>query len=341
MTHPHMYFHIMVRWVELIALITLLGGLAYHYFVWSPLSQGIGRGIGIMIPILPALLVLAVAAVIDLGLRAMMMSGQSIMELNAVLPIVLSKTQFGRIWIWMMGLILSLIVLWILKMRKIFDGSMMMYPILVGGAALGLTTALSGHAADQGMWSWTVFNDWSHVMAVSCWVGAQFALQLHFRPSVAGLPELGLKVFLASAIRRFSVMAMASVGVMLFTGLSNIWVHVHSRALLTGTDYGKVLILKTCLVVTMVLLGGTIRFYSLPILENRDGRGLAGFLARAARAVIERVITRPRNMGLWCFRVLMIEALLGVTVLGCTAALTQLPPPHQVPAEYKHDHHVM
>jgi len=128
---------------------------------------------------------------------------------------------------------------------------------------------------------------------------------------------------------------------MLLTGIYNIWVHVHSVPLLTGTDYGKILILKLSLVVPMVLLGGMNRFYGLPLLENRDGRGLAGVLARAARAVIERIWARPRNMGRLCFQMLLIEALLGLAVLGCTAAITQLAPPHQVPVEFKHDHHMM
>jgi putative copper export protein len=340
-THPHLLLHILVRWVDLVALVTLVGGLIYHYFVWSPLSKGVGRGIGIMIPVLPALLVLGAAALVDLVLRAAMMSGRPFTDLTSVLPIVLMKTQFGHVWTWKLGLIITLTVLWFLKMHKKIDGPTVMYALLAGGAAVDLTTALSGHAADQGIRTWTVLVDWVHVMAVSGWVGGQFALQLHFRPSLAGLPELGLRVFLAGALRRFSTVAMTAVGAMLITGVYNVWFHVHSLPLLTGTEYGKFLILKSCLVVLMVLLGGVIRFYALPILESRDGWGPAALLARSARAVIERIWTRPRNMGRWCFRVLLIEALLGLAVLGCTAALTQLPPPHERPSGYEHSQHAM
>jgi putative copper export protein len=336
-----MILHIFVRWIELIALVTLLGGLIYHFFIWSPISHGIGRGIGVMIPVFPALVVLAATSLGDIVIRSMMMSGRPFAEVPSVLPIVLSQTQFGRVWIGRMGLIILITVLWLLRVKKNSDGPAVMYALLTAGAVLGLMTPLSGHAADQGNWTWTVLGDWVHVVAVSGWVGGQYALQLHFRPSVAGIPEVGLRVFLAGAIRRFSAVAMTAVAAMLVTGIYNVWVHVHSVALLKGTGYGEFLILKSCLVALMVLLGGTIRFYGLPILEGWDGRGLAGFLARAARAVVDKAITRPRNMGLWCFRVLMIEALLGVAVLGCTAALTQLPPPHQIPAEFKHDHHAM
>jgi len=341
MTHPHMFLHMVVRFVDLVALISYLGGVIYYYFVWAPLGGGSGRGNGMVGPILAVLIVLAAAGLVDLALRAMMMSGRPITDLLSVLPIVLTITRFGLVWICKFGLIIFLVVLWLLKLRGVMNGKIVKYLSLTGGAAVGLMTTFSGHAADQGIWNWTVVIDWIHVMAVSGWVGGLFAFQLHLRPSLTRSPESERRNLLAEAIRRFSTVAMTAVGAMLLTGIYNIWVHVHSVPLLTGTDYGKILILKVSLVVPMVLLGGMNRFYGLPLLENRDGRGLAGFLARAARAVIENIWTRPKNMGRLCFQMLLIEALLGLAVLGCTAAITQLAPPHQVPVEFIHDHHMM
>jgi len=341
MTHPHMFLHVLVRWVDLVALISFLGGLSYYYVVWIPLNRESQRRNGMSALIVAVLLVLAAAALIDLALRAMMMSGRPFTELNSVLPTVLFKTRFGYVWIAKFGLIVFLTVLWILKMRGFLNRTVVKFLSLAGGAAVGLTTALSGHAADQGTWNGTVLMDWIHVLAISGWVGGLFAFQLHLRPSLARFPGAERKTLLAEAIRRFSTVAMTAVGAMLLTGIYNIWVHVHSVPLFTGTDYGKILILKVSLVVPMVLLGGMNRFYGLPILENRDGRGLAAVLARTARSVIEKVWTRPQNMGRLCFQMLLIEALLGLAVLACTAAITQLAPPHQVPVEFKQNHHGM
>jgi len=341
MTHPHMFLHMLVRWVDLVALISFLGGVSYYYFVWPPLNRQIGRGNGMAVETAVVLVVLAAAAVIDLVLRAMMMSGRPLMEVMSVIPIVLTETRFGPVWICKFGTIILLTVLWLLKKRGFLNGTIVKYPSLAGAAAVALTTTLSGHAADQGIWSGTVLVDWIHVMAVSGWIGGLFALQLHFRPLLAGFAEKERRDLLAVALRRFSAVAMTAVGAMLLTGIYNTWIHVHSRTLLVSTDYGKILILKWLLIVPMVLLGGMNRFYGLPNLENREGRGLAGALTRAARSVIERIWTRPKNMGQLCFRMLLVEAILGVAVLGCTAALTQLPPPHAIPVEFKHDHHAM
>lgn len=341
MTHLHLFFHILIRWIDLAALISFLGGLSYYYFIWAPSSRGIARGNGMLAQIVAVLIVLAAAGLIDLTLRAMMMSGRPFTELLSVLPIVLLKTRFGLVWMIKFGLIVLLAAVWFLKKRGFLNGMIVKYLSLAGGAAVGLTTTLSGHAADQGIWKWTVLLDWVHVMAVSGWVGGLFWFQLHLRPALGRIPEGQRRDFLAGAIRRFSAVAMTAVGVMLLTGMYNTWVHVHSVPLLMGTDYGKILILKWILVVPMVLLGGMNRFYGLPILENRDDRGLAGVLSRAARAVIERIWTRPQNVGRLCFQMLLIEALLGLAILGCTAGLTQLPPPHERPAGYEHSQHAM
>lgn len=344
MMHPHMYLHILVRSVDFVTLVALLGGFVYRSYIWTPLSRppgGFTREPVGRLPFMTLLAVLVATSLVDLVLRASMMSGQPISEMPSVLPLVLTKTHFGRVWVWRLAAIAFLTVVHLSRKRAVFGVGATNVLSLIGGAALALAASLSGHAADQGSWNWTVLVDWVHVMAVSSWVGGLFALQMHLRPSLAGLPEAERRELLAAAIRRFSTVAMTAVGAMLLTGIYNTWVHVHSMPLLTGTDYGKILILKWFLIVPMVLLGGMNRFYGLPLLENEDGRGLAGLLARAARAVIERIWTRPQNMGRLCFQMLLIEALLGLGVLGCTAGITQLPPPHETSIGFQHSQHAM
>jgi len=344
MTHPHLLLHILVRWLDFITLVALLGGFTYRWFVWTPLSrrlEGSGRETAGRLPIKTLLVILSATSLTDLVLRASMMSGRPLPEVYSVLPLVLSKTHFGQVWAGRCAAIAFLAVVQLLGTRVVLGVKTTNILSLIGGAVLGLATTLSGHAADLGSWTWTVLLDWGHVMAVSAWVGGLFALRLHLRPVLAGVSESERREFLATAIRRFSTMAMTAVFGILLTGVYNTYVHVHSLSLLSHTDYGRILILKWSLIIPMALLGGVSRFYVLPILEHRNEHSIAGILSRAARAVIETVRTRPQNMERLFFRLILIEALLGLMVLGCSATITQLPPPHKTSVGFEHSHHAM
>jgi putative copper export protein len=206
-----------------------------------------------------------------------------------------------------------------------------------------LTTSLSGHAADQGNWSWTVLGDWIHVTAISGWVGGLFALRLHLASFQSLLPSGGRRTFLAAAIKAFSAVAITCVGGLFLSGVYNTWVHVHSPSLLVGTDYGKVLILKWALLGPMIFLGGISRFYLLPRLENNEGHAPDSIPVRWMRFIVETVWKRPDDSkleGLF-FRLITIEAVLGLAVLGCSAWITQLPPPHEPSVGFEHGRHTM
>ncbi len=346
MTHPHMFLHIWVRWFDFVALVVLLGGLSYRYFVWIPSSRARGiddRQAGGRIPLAMMLCVLAVTSLTDLVLRSLMMSGKPVSELFSVLPTVLTKTHFGSVWLLRLGLILFLAAIRFIEERGIFGATGLKYLSLGGGMALGLTTSLSGHAADQGSWNWTVFGDWIHVMAISGWVGGLFALRIDLPLSLSRIRESERSGLLAVAIRSFSAVAMTCVGAMFLSGAYNTWIHVHSPSLLVGTDYGKILILKWALLIPMILLGGVSRFYILPRLEAQKGSVQLGFPARWMRSMIETVWSRPDDskLGRLFFRLILIEAVLGLGVLACSAWMTQLPPPHELSVGFEHSPHAM
>lgn len=346
MNHPHMFLHIWVRWLDFVVLVTVLGGLSYRYFVWAPSIRARGvddRQGGGRIPLVTMLAVLLVTSLTDLVLRALMMSGKPVSDLVSVLPTVLTKTHFGLIWIWRVALILFLGSIRVIGERRSSVATGLKYLSLGGAMALGLTTSLSGHAADQGSGSWTVVGDWIHVMAVSGWVGGLFALRVDLPRSLSRIRESERRGLLATAIRSFSTVAMTCVGAMFLSGAYNTWVHVHSPSLLVGTDYGKILILKWVLLIPMIVLGGVSRFYILPRLEAQAGSVRLGFPARAMRSIIETVWKRPDDSKLeeLFFRLILIEAVLGLGVLGCSAWITQLAPPHEPAVGFEHDHHAM
>ena len=75
----------------------------------------------------------------------------------------------------------------------------------------------------------------------------------------------------ASAIRRFSPWALASAGLLIFSGLFNSFFIVHTLDNLLGTAYGKALLVKAALVLLMIGLGALHYFRFRKAGENSRG----------------------------------------------------------------------
>ncbi|WFB08401.1 copper resistance protein CopC/CopD [Streptomyces sp. LX-29] len=117
----------------------------------------------------------------------------------------------------------------------------------VGGAVLaaglGATWAMAEHAS-VGIQPWLAMPvDVAHLLAVGVWLGGLVALLVTLR---AGEPVPG------TAVRRFSRLAFGSVLVLVVTGLYQSWRQVGGWSALTGTEYGRWLLVKVALVAVLV-----------------------------------------------------------------------------------------
>lgn len=163
--------------------------------------------------------------------------------------------------------------------------------------ALAAYPALSGHAA--GVEPWTaaaVVSDWLHVLAAGTWMGALGVLLLSGRGSVPAAAPLVLN------LQRFSLLARASVAVLVVTGGAASWLHLPGVSALWDHPYGRILAVKIVLVVALMGLGAWNWRVLSPDVHTDRG---AARLLRASRA----------------------EVALGVLVLGLTAWLTGTAPP--------------
>lgn len=113
--------------------------------------------------------------------------------------------------------------------------------------------ALSGHAvASENFRTMAIVADTGHILASGLWLGTLLALVVAALrlPSSGGTRD--------GAVRRwvepFHRLAMASVAVVLVTGLFATWLHA-SPAALVGTRWGNVLLVKSTLVGVVLLLG--------------------------------------------------------------------------------------
>ncbi|MFG2990669.1 copper resistance CopC/CopD family protein [Streptomyces sp. NPDC048257] len=128
------------------------------------------------------------------------------------------------------------------------DTSDLTFGLAIGGAVvaggIAATWALSEHASTGIQPGIAMPADILHLMAVATWLGGLAALLIALH-KVPGIER--------AAVRRFSRVAFVSVLVLAVTGIYQSWRQLGSWSALTGTDYGRLLLLKVGLVT--VLLG--------------------------------------------------------------------------------------
>lgn len=117
------------------------------------------------------------------------------------------------------------------------------------------TTHLS-HAAEAHPEHVEVLVHWIHVVGVGTWVGGLAAL-------LVSLPREG-GTAIASVVRRFSVSAGIGIGVVSVTGLMRAIQELGPLDNLLTTDFGRLLVAKSVLLVALAALGAGQRLVSVP-----------------------------------------------------------------------------
>ncbi|MCC2274932.1 FixH family protein [Streptomyces sp. ET3-23] len=138
------------------------------------------------------------------------------------------------------------------------------YGLAVGGTlvagGLAATWALAEHAS-QGLQSWLAMPvDVVHLLGVAVWLGGLAALLASLW---SGEPVR------RAGVQRFSRLAFTSVCVLVATGLYQSWRQVGSWDALTGTEYGRRLLVKVGLVAVMVAVASVSRRWTGRLTDER------------------------------------------------------------------------
>ncbi|WP_019142696.1 copper resistance D family protein [Noviherbaspirillum massiliense] len=172
-------------------------------------------------------------------------------------------------------------------------------------ALLGVARVAIGHAYEHGPFSLAVVVEWLHIVSMSLWAGIVFVAGWLALPGVLraeAQPTTERTAFLTS----MSDWAAGALVVILATGAYNAFRVLGSPADFVRTPYGNVLLLKLCLVIAAIALGGFNKFVGLPaVLQSADGQ-------QGLRTVIA---------------VLRVESIALLLVLAAAAVLTSSAPP--------------
>ncbi len=318
---------------DLLALATCIGVLGFRIWVVSfkagmpqppdAFLLPLWRLIGICV------LMLGLSSLGELIRRTVEMSGRPLADFAPMLPMVLSKTHFGRVWLLRP---VALLVLWLgWRARPRLRSPGIMAAMLGAACLIAVSRSLSGHAADWGDITLPELMDCLHLLAAALWGGSLIGLMLTgFRSFTAGADERRQHV--AAMARRWSVLAGAALAVVALTGIYNAWLELQRFEAFWQTAYGRVLLLKLSLVLVIVALGATNRYLGIPsLLAWANGSASSGkpsgIMATALSLVSFGPTRRKKHGPLQRFvRRATLEAVLMIGVLMCVAVLLSLMP---------------
>ncbi len=177
--------------------------------------------------------------------------------------------------------------------------------IAVVGLSAIVPMAMVGHSAGGDDHTAAVNSLGLHLLGVVVWVGGLIVLALlapqiaHTARTLSSRDQGGPEV-LGTVLRRYSLLAGLALITVAASGIINAELRVANLDQLLGTDYGRLLVLKT--IATVALAG-------------------IGFAHR--RWIIPRILSSTRL--LW--QLIIVEIALMTTVIGISAVLGRTPPP--------------
>ncbi len=189
--------------------------------------------------------------------------------------------------------------------------------VLAGGAALGtallLTSALSGHAVSGRLTGAAVVADVVHLAGISVWLGGLTVL-------VVALLRTGDATVADPVVARFSKVALTAVAVIAVSGTFQSWRQVGSLEALTGTTYGRLLLIKLALFAVLIGLASWSRQW---VRQRSAGRRPVVAVSPGPGAVAR---SAPGTTIAGLRRTVAVEVGVAIAVLAVTALLVNAPP---------------
>jgi len=252
-----------IRFLHLASSALFFGALVFRMLVAGPALRKAGadnfREIGAYDRSLMGFLQWTLLAIFTTGLFAFWLQIASVAGVSLALALspenmggVLFGTRYGVVWLARMVLIALLAG--VLIGRHPRQSFFARVATVCLAAALAGSVALSGHAAaGDGIWlGFQLAADGLHLLAAHTWLGGLVAFAwflLWIKRMSSPWSEIGFK----EATRRFSLLGLLSVLILVLTGTCNAWNLVGAVPPLVGTTYGQLLLIKIAL--TLPLLG--------------------------------------------------------------------------------------
>jgi len=235
----------------------------------------------------------------------------------------LQNTRHGTAVLWRSGLVILLTATLLQHRLRGWTFALM------SSAAAGILYTFSAisHAAAMGGLPETLL-DWTHFVAASAWAGGLLALVL-FTTTTSETPEISeiSETFVAS-INRLSRLGLAAVIVLMLSGIASARLHVDSATVLTGTSYGRALLVKNALVLLTLAIAGANRWLFLPAAKRLQATHTNRAASTNKTNNTNHSETQQKTGARALLTALRYEAMILIAVLAATGWLTTQPMPH-------------
>ncbi|MEK6981184.1 MAG: CopD family protein [Thermoproteota archaeon] len=187
----------------------------------------------------------------------LMLAVQTVRLETSVFEVI--KTDFGNMWLIRMIITIILLGLWFGMDRKKNLSIKNKIPMLAATLGLIGTSSLIGHGAASGETP-AVILDYIHNFVAAVWIGGIIYFVFTLLPTFSQLEEAKRERMTLVLIPRFSIMFIVAVGIVIITGPTLMWFLESDVGLITGSVYGKLILVKISIAAIMVSLGGYFQF---------------------------------------------------------------------------------
>jgi copper resistance protein D len=205
-----------------------------------------------------ALGALALSSLAFLCWRATSLSGEPVLPTLQALPLILTQTHMGQVWMVRAGALVVAIALWA-RARRHVNRRPLWWMIFLAVSVIAFSRSASDHAADVGDFTAGEWIDWLHLMAISAWMGSILVALFAVFPELARR-EVPDTRFIAQFAGRFSRSSGIALGFVVLAGTYNASLRLPDTSALIHTHYGWVLTIKLFLVLIAIALGAVNRF---------------------------------------------------------------------------------
>ena len=316
------------RWVVLLGTAIMLGGAAYVLFVAFPASRFLAKETAETLRALSRTVLLVTAAigaflVLEGSLLQLLFQADRLGGIGQV-DELLRHTRSGRYLIARQGLLaVALLSMFVLsRTRKQNTQTIALGLVLTASFGVLLTQSLVSHAAASDGPFWATLFDVLHLLAAAIWIGALIHIGLAMPRWLDELKGGARTVFAAESFRRFSMVAVASVTVLIASGVLSAFVQFTSWDELWSTNYGWALIAKLAAMLPLLAVAASNAFVFQPRVVAA-GLQLAGGADDDPDAAGEPIAKLHSRL----VTTVRAEAVLAMIVLIAVAVLTQLQTP--------------